>query len=48
MQAAEDGDLDKLRKFLDKSVMNDMVADVNAKGLDQWTALHFATDNGHF
>jgi ankyrin repeat protein len=27
--------------------MQDMVADINAKGLDQWTALHFAADQGH-
>lgn len=24
-----------------------MVADVNFRGLDQWTALHSAADNGH-
>ena len=24
-----------------------MVADTNAKGLDQWTAMHFAANSGH-
>ena len=24
-----------------------MVADINAKGLDQWTALHFCANSGH-
>lgn len=28
--------------------MKDMVADVNAKAIDQWTALHFAAENGHY
>lgn len=27
--------------------MKDMVADINAKGLDQWTALHFSANSGH-
>ena len=27
--------------------MKDMVADLNAKGLDQWSALHFACESGH-
>jgi ankyrin repeat protein len=27
--------------------MKDMVADLNAKGLDQWSSLHFACDSGH-
>jgi hypothetical protein len=32
--AAEMGDLEKLNKYLDKEIMQDMVADINAKGLD--------------
>jgi hypothetical protein len=32
--AAESGELDKLKKYLDKDIMKDMVADVTAKGLD--------------
>lgn len=39
--------MDKLKKYLDKDTMKDLVADVMAKGLDQWTALHFAADQGH-
>ena len=45
--AAESGELDKLKRYIDKEIMKDMVADINAKGLDQWTALHFAADQGH-
>jgi len=26
--------------------MKDMVAELNTKGLDNWTALHFASNNG--
>ena len=32
--AAESGELDKLKKYLDKDIMKDLVADVMAKGLD--------------
>jgi len=42
------GNLDKLRKYLNKEIMHDLVADINFKGLDNWTALHTASDNGHF
>ncbi len=28
--------------------MHSFAADVNAKGLDQWTALHFAANEGHY
>ena len=28
--------------------MQDLIADVNHRGLDQWTALHFAANEGHF
>jgi ankyrin repeat protein len=27
--------------------MQDMVADINAKGMDKWSALHYAADQGH-
>jgi hypothetical protein len=46
--AAESGNLEKVRKYLNKDQMQDMVADVNAKGLHQWSALHFAADLGFF
>mmetsp|Transcript_40653 Transcript_40653/g.61979 ORF Transcript_40653/g.61979 Transcript_40653/m.61979 type:complete len:151 (+) Transcript_40653:673-1125(+) len=45
--AAEAGNLDKCRKLLNKEIMHDMVADINFKGLDQWTALHSASNHGH-
>lgn len=45
--AAEVGDIAKLKKYISKEEMKDMVADINAKGLDQWTALHFCANSGH-
>lgn len=45
--AAEYGNLDEVRRLLDKSVLSELVADVNTRGLDQWTALHFAANEGH-
>ena len=47
LSAAEFGQLEKLRSCLDKDKMQDMVVEINFKGLDQWTALHFAADSGH-
>mmetsp|Transcript_19332 Transcript_19332/g.32918 ORF Transcript_19332/g.32918 Transcript_19332/m.32918 type:complete len:147 (-) Transcript_19332:93-533(-) len=46
--AADSGNLDKLLMLLDQNVMKDKVCDLNAKGLDQWGALHFASKSGHF
>lgn len=34
--------------MLDEAVLQEMVANVNHRGLDQWTALHFAANEGHF
>ncbi len=36
-----------MQKLLDKKVFHDLTADVNHRGLDQWTALHFAANEGH-
>ena len=33
---------------MDKNALQDLIADVNHRGLDQWTALHFAANEGHF
>ena len=38
------GDLPEVRRLLDENEMQDLVADVNFKGLDQWTPLHFAAN----
>lgn len=46
LYAAEEGRIDDLKKLLDRKAMGSLVADVNAKGLDQWTALHFAANEG--
>ena len=45
--AAESGQLDEVKRLLDKSGENgDLSADLNARGLDQWTALHFSSNEG--
>ncbi len=31
---------------MDKDQLADLVADVNVRGLDSWTALHFAANEG--
>ncbi len=37
-----------MKKYLNAEEMEGKQADVNTKGLDQWTALHFAAKSGHF
>ena len=44
--AAEAGNIDEVKRLLNKEVYQDLVADINNKGLDQWTALHFAANEG--
>jgi len=44
--AAESGDLAEIKRLLDKDKLQDLAADVNHKGLDNWTALHFAANEG--
>lgn len=46
LASAENGDLKELRRLLDEDTLLDLAADVNVKGLDQWTALHFAANEG--
>eukprot|EP00826_Nyctotherus_ovalis_P059807 TRINITY_DN8350_c0_g1_i3.p1 TRINITY_DN8350_c0_g1~~TRINITY_DN8350_c0_g1_i3.p1 ORF type:complete len:483 (-),score=146.72 TRINITY_DN8350_c0_g1_i3:880-2328(-) len=46
--AAETGKVEKIEQLLDKSQLDDLVADVNAQGLDDFTALHFAVMEGHY
>ena len=48
MWAAENGSVEEVRRLLDKTQLQDLIADVNHRGLDQWTALHFAANEGHF
>lgn len=45
--SSENGNLDEVKRLLDKEKLQDMVADVNHKGLDNWTALHFAANEGN-
>jgi hypothetical protein len=45
--AAENGIIDEVKMLLDRDgPKGDLAADVNARGLDQWTALHFAANEG--
>lgn len=44
--AAENGNVEEVRRLLDKAELQDLAADINTKGLDQWTALHFAANEG--
>lgn len=44
MAAAENGNQEEISRLLDMSRVADLVADINVKGLDQWTALHFAAN----
>lgn len=46
-QAAESGDVQKVKDVLDKSKLQDLIADINSTGLDDWTALHFAANEGN-
>ncbi len=46
MLAAEYGNLPEVQRLLQKSDLNDLIADINARGLDQWSALHFAANEG--
>ena len=46
--AAENGNLEEVRKLLDPNQLQDLIADLNHRGLDNWTALHFAANEGHF
>ena len=40
--------MEDLKKLLDPNCLQDLIADVNHRGLDNWTALHYAANEGHF
>ena len=45
--AAESGNVEEVRRLLDRQgPLQDLAADVNHRGLDNWTALHFAASEG--
>lgn len=46
--AAESGKIERIRQLLDINELGDLAADINAKGLDDFTALHFAVSEGHY
>ena len=45
--AAEEGDMQAMLDLLDPAKKMLQVADINTKGADQWTALHYACNEGH-
>ena len=45
--AAENGDIEKATDLLDVEKHKDLTADIDAKGLDDWTSLHMASSEGH-
>ena len=45
--AAEEGNMEQMLEMIDPAKKLLQVADVNTKGSDQWTALHYAANEGH-
>ena len=45
--AAEKGDIKEIENLIDEKKYGDLVADINMKGLDDFTPLHFAVSEGH-
>ena len=46
--AAEAGNLDQIKKLLDKDVHREFVANISFQGLDEFTALHFAAQENRY
>ena len=46
LTAAETGDKEKVLELLDANKHGDLIADINTKGLDEFTPLHLATSEG--
>jgi len=46
--ASENGDSNAVTDLFDRSKHGDLTADVNTKGLEDYTPLHFAASEGHF
>lgn len=44
--AAENGVVDEVKRLLDKEKLQELAAEINHKGLDCWTGLHFAANEG--
>ena len=47
IQACSLGDQEKVENLLDKKVQKEQTPSANAKGLDEWTALHFAAEGNY-
>lgn len=48
LNAAQIGDLEKVKSLLDKDEQKEFVANIKFQGLDNFTALHFAAQGGHY
>jgi len=46
--AAGTGKVERIKHLLNKEELDDVVADINARGLDDFTPLHFAVSEGHY
>ena len=46
--SAESNDLPAIHQLMDKTLHGDLIPDVNSKALDDWTALHFAANEGAY
>jgi len=47
MLAAEEGNMQEMLDLIDPAKKMLQVADVNTKGADNWTAMHYAANEGH-
>lgn len=45
-EAIEHNDINLCKELLDREIYNDLIAQTNARGLDEWTALHIAASEG--
>ena len=48
LMAAESGNLEQVKKLLDKDVHREFVANITFQGLDEFTALHFAAQENRY
>mmetsp|Transcript_25980 Transcript_25980/g.25814 ORF Transcript_25980/g.25814 Transcript_25980/m.25814 type:complete len:731 (-) Transcript_25980:62-2254(-) len=48
LNAAQIGDFEKVKSLLDKDIQKEFVANIKFQGLDNFTALHFAAQGGHY
>ena len=47
IQACSLGNQEKVTELLDRKIQKEQTPSANAKGLDEWTALHFAAEGNY-